>query len=89
MLKIIDYSYNTVFQRNDIEINKKSQFLSRQFHISQQLFMMNILQCFNRFDLNNDFIIDDTIQAKPYIKPDFSVDERNSNLIPDLKAYCF
>ena len=68
MLKVIDYSYNAIFQRNDIEIDKKSQFFICQFQIGQQLFMMNILQCFNRFDLNNDFIIDDNIQPKAYIK---------------------
>jgi len=73
MLKIIDYSYNTVFQRNDIEIDKKSQFLIRQLQIRQQLFMMNILQCFNRLNLNNHFIVDDNIQPKFYIKPDFCI----------------
>ena len=89
MLKIIDYSYNTVFQRNDIEIDKKSQFLIRQLQIGQQLFMMNILQCFNRFDFNNYFIVNDNIQPKSYIKPDFCIYERNSTMISDLKANFF
>ena len=48
--------------------------------------MMNILQIFNRFDLNNNFIIDDNIQSKSNIKIDFIVDERNSNLIPNLQT---
>jgi hypothetical protein len=57
MSKVIDDSYNPIFQRNDIEIDKKSQFLIRQLQISQQLFMMDILQSFDRFDLNNYFIV--------------------------------
>src|ERR1035438_6934054 len=51
--------------------------------------MMNILQCFNRFYLDNYLVIDNNIQPKSYIKLDFIVNKRNSNLVFNLKVNFF
>lgn len=56
-LVFVDDSFNSIHEFGNIEVDEITKFLTRQFQISECLFGKNGFKDFNRFQFDDDFVI--------------------------------
>jgi hypothetical protein len=65
-----------LLEQHDIEIDQESHAMAGQLQVGQRLRLVEARQCFNRFYLDDDCILDDQIEAIPNIEPRFPIENR-------------
>lgn len=66
-LQTVYDAYDSLFNMSNIKIDKQTKLVTREFQVSQQLFVMHIQQRFYRLDFHNYAILNEQIQPKSNI----------------------
>src|SRR2546428_425919 len=78
--KTVDHSFDAVPQPLDVEIHEESQLALREFQMRAELCAVDLLEPFDCFDFNDQFVVHEEIDPITAIQSSSSIDERQRHL---------
>src|SRR5207248_311120 len=78
--RAVNNAFNTIFEAAFAEVDQQTKVSSAQSQLGEKLFAMDFSKLFDRFQFNDDFVLNQQVDAKALVEGQFIIMDRNGYL---------